>query len=100
MGGEDEGDAAVGEERYTMHALQAAYVRSTARNRADLLKTLNARREAALAVIGPEALAEAEAAASAATASSALAGAGGGVPGGPGGVRTGWDLYSPQEFGG
>lgn len=34
-----------------MHSLQAAYVRSTARQRLDLIKTLPARRDAAVAVV-------------------------------------------------
>ncbi|CAM9128369.1 unnamed protein product [Ectocarpus sp. 8 AP-2014] len=41
-------------DRYAMHALQAAYVRSVARGRLDLMKTLDARREAALLVPGPD----------------------------------------------
>lgn len=48
-----------------MHALQAAYVRATAKNRVDLMKTLSRRREAALSVIAPDDIAEAEAAAAA-----------------------------------
>lgn len=45
-----------------MHGLQAAYVRSAARHRLDLMKTLGARREAALGVIGPGGIAAVDAA--------------------------------------
>lgn len=58
--GQGEGD------RYAMHALQAAYVRSVARTRLDLMKTLDARREAALVVPGPDGVPAAQAAAIAA----------------------------------
>eukprot|EP00904_Undaria_pinnatifida_P008227 jgi/Undpi1/4534/HiC_scaffold_18.g07888.m1 len=56
-------------DRYAMHVLQAAYVRSVARGRLDLMKTLDQRREAALAVVGPGGLSAALAAATAAAAS-------------------------------
>lgn len=61
----------VGEEgqRYAMHALQAAYVRSAARQRLDLMKTLGPRREAALGVVGTDGVSAAEAAALEAAAS-------------------------------
>lgn len=61
----------VGEEgqRYAMHALQAAYVRSAARQRLDLMKTLGPRREAALGVLGADGVSAAEAAAQEAAAS-------------------------------
>ncbi|CAN0327153.1 unnamed protein product, partial [Ectocarpus fasciculatus] len=39
------GTEALEPDRYAMHALQAAYVRSVARGRLDLMKTLDARRE-------------------------------------------------------
>lgn len=51
----DEGDDE--SERYTMHPLQTTYVRSTARQRLDLMKTLAARREAALDVVAKNAAA-------------------------------------------
>ena len=63
-------------ERYAMHALQAAYVRSAARTRLDLMKTLGPRREAALAVIGPDGITAAEAAAAAAAAGTSATSAG------------------------
>lgn len=61
----------VGEEgqRYAMHTLQAAYVRSAARQRLDLMKTLGPRREAALGVLGGDGVSAAEAAAQEAAAS-------------------------------
>ena len=53
-------------DRYAMHALQAAYVRSVGRTRLDLMKTLGARREAALVVPGADGIPAAQAAAMAA----------------------------------
>ncbi|CAN0440440.1 unnamed protein product, partial [Hapterophycus canaliculatus] len=52
-------------DRYAMHTLQAAYVRSVARTRLDLMKTLDSRREAALKVPGAGGVVAAAAAAAA-----------------------------------